>query len=96
VTTLGIRNFKRFASIELAIRPMTVLTGLNGTGKSTAIQAMLLARQVAESSDSRVVQLNGPYGLALGEALDVLHPEAEQQEIEIRIDAAGAMMGNPF
>ncbi|WP_322761818.1 DUF3696 domain-containing protein [Frankia sp. Cr2] len=85
-TTLAIRNFKRFVSIELEIRPLTVLTGLNGTGKSTAIQALLLARQVAENAGARVVQLNGPYGLALGEAFDILHPEAERQEIEIRID----------
>ncbi|WP_322748496.1 MULTISPECIES: AAA family ATPase [unclassified Frankia] len=91
-TTLAIRNFKRFVSVELEIRPLTVLTGLNGTGKSTAIQALLLARQVAENAGARVVQLNGPYGLALGEAFDVLHREAERQEIEVRIDggAAGA------
>ncbi|SBW28659.1 hypothetical protein FDG2_5826 [Candidatus Protofrankia californiensis] len=36
------------------------------------------------------MQLNGPYGLALGEAFDILHPEAEHQEIEIRIDSGGA------
>jgi predicted ATPase len=89
ITALGIRNFKRFSSLEFALRPLTVLTGLNGAGKSTAIQALLLARQVSEEAGAHVVQLNGPYGLALGEANDILHPEAERPEIEIRIDAGG-------
>ncbi|HEX5493066.1 MAG TPA: AAA family ATPase [Mycobacteriales bacterium] len=64
ITSLGIRNLKRFLSVELEFRPLTVLTGLNGTGKSTAIHALLLARQAAENPDASVVQLNGP---ALGE-----------------------------
>ncbi|SBW28662.1 hypothetical protein FDG2_5829 [Candidatus Protofrankia californiensis] len=96
MTTLAIRNFKRFVSTDLTIRPLTVLTGLNGTGKSTAIQALLLARQVVENAGTRVVQLNGPYGLALGEAFDVLHSEAERQQIEIRIDSAGTSYGYLF
>lgn len=82
---LGIRSFKRFISADLEFRRLTVLTGLNGTGKSTAIHALLLARQAAERHDSQVVQLNGPYGLALGEALDVLHNEAARPEIEFLV-----------
>jgi predicted ATPase len=89
ITALGIRNFKRFTSLDLALRQLTVLTGLNGAGKSTALQGLLLARQAAENAGARVVQLNGPYGLALGEAFEVLHPEAEPQEIEIRVGDGG-------
>lgn len=89
ITALGIRNFKRFSSLELPLRRLTVLTGLNGAGKSTVLQGLLLARQAAEKENLRVVQLNGPYGLALGEALDILHPDAGSQEIEISVDAAG-------
>ena len=88
IEKLGIRGFKRFTSAELSFRPLTVLTGLNGTGKSTAIQALLLARQVAADPLAKVVQLNGPYGLALGEAFDVLHPQAVDIEITIGEDSA--------
>jgi predicted ATPase len=66
---------------------MTVLTGLNGTGKSTLLQALLLTRYAAEFRDRGVVPLNGPYGLALGEATEVLHPDAEVQEIGVRLRA---------
>lgn len=89
ITDLKIRNFKRFSALELPLRRLTVLTGLNGTGKSTVLQSLLLARQAAEKEDLHVVQLNGPYGLALGEALDVLHPDADPQEIEISVAAEG-------
>lgn len=92
IGSLGIRNFKRFPDESFAFRPLTVLTGLNGTGKSTVIQALLLVRQLAEAGRSGVVQLNGPYGLALGEAHEVLHPGAVDSVIEIRLesDPAGA------
>jgi predicted ATPase len=66
---------------------MSVLTGLNGTGKSTLIQGLLLARYATEFSDHSVVPLNGSYGLALGEAYEVLHPDAEAQEISVRLRA---------
>ena len=89
IDSLGIRNFKRFASVDLALRPLTVLTGLNGTGKSTTIQALLLVRQVLENQSATVVQLNGPYGLALGEANDILHPEAPSPSIDVIIGSGG-------
>lgn len=85
ITSLGIRNLKCFAACDLPLRPLTVLTGLNGTGKSTAIQALLLARQAAEAPEAHVVRLNGPYGLTLGEAFDVLRHDAEGSTITIDV-----------
>ena len=88
ITGLGIRNFKCFASIDLPMRELTVLTGINGAGKSTVLQALLLARQAAESSLGQVVKLNGPYGLELGEAGDVIHPNADPAVIEVIVKTA--------
>lgn len=87
ITSVALDNFKRFRHAEVETRAMTVLTGLNGTGKSTLIQALLLARYATEFRDRGVVPLNGVYGLALGEAAEVLHPEAEFQEISVRLRA---------
>ncbi|MFI5488952.1 DUF3696 domain-containing protein [Micromonospora echinaurantiaca] len=83
ISHVSITNFKRFTRLDLPLRPLTVLTGLNGAGKSTVIQALLLGRQVADDPTNRVVQLNGPYALALGEALDVLNTDATEQRIEL-------------
>ncbi|MEN3536058.1 DUF3696 domain-containing protein [Microbispora sp. ZYX-F-249] len=88
ITRLRIQNFKRFPELAIAMRPLTVLTGLNGTGKSTILQALLLARQVAERPQRGTVALNGVHGLALGEAEEVLHPDADEAVIDIGIDTA--------
>ncbi|MFD7935867.1 DUF3696 domain-containing protein [Streptomyces sp. NPDC059755] len=96
ITSLGIRYFKRFAEASFALRPLTVLTGLNGTGKSTTIQTLLLTRQLVDAPDGRVVQLNGPYGLALGEAHEVLHPSAPDSTIEVEISGDRTAASNIY
>lgn len=45
ITSLSLQNFKCFEKQTLPFKPLTLLTGLNGTGKSTVIQALLLLRQ---------------------------------------------------
>lgn len=89
ITSLGIRQFKRFAEASFTLRPLTVLTGLNGTGKSTVIQTLLLARQLADTPGTSVVRLNGPYGLALGEAHELLHPDAPDSVIGVTLECDG-------
>ncbi|MGW8361953.1 AAA family ATPase [Streptomyces wedmorensis] len=81
---LEIKRFKCFGHVDLPMRPLTILTGLNGGGKSTVLQALLLAR-LADTSPQRTVRLNGPYGLALGTATEVLHQAATESAISIRV-----------
>lgn len=86
ISSLSVQNFKRFIESAFELRTLTVFTGLNGTGKSTAIQALLLARQAVEFEHrAPVVRLNGPHGLALGEAHEVLHPDAREPEIVVTL-----------
>lgn len=66
------------------MRPLTVLTGVNGGGKSTVVQSLLLARAAA-SAPGQAVLLNTPSGLALGEARDVLHWEASEPELAVNL-----------
>jgi predicted ATPase len=84
---LSLTNFKAFTSISLEIRPLTVLTGLNNSGKSSIVQAILLA-EVARDGRAQV-PLNGPYGLSLGEASDVLNFDATSSEIRISLSGDG-------
>jgi predicted ATPase len=84
ITMLEIAGFKRFASCALELAPLTVLTGLNGAGKTTVIQALLLARE-ASLPGAKIVQLNGPYDLELGSIEDVLNTGVETSEIAISL-----------
>jgi len=45
INSLKIKNFKPFQSQEFNLKPLTLLSGLNSTGKSSMIQALLLLRQ---------------------------------------------------
>jgi predicted ATPase len=38
-------HFKCFRELTLPLRPLTVLTGVNASGKSTVIQALMLLHQ---------------------------------------------------
>jgi predicted ATPase len=87
IRMLRVRHFKRFPDLTLALRPLTILAGLNGAGKSTLIHALLLTRQALfATSRDPVVALNGPFGLALGEANDMLYHNAEDQVITFALD----------
>ncbi|MFJ8771263.1 AAA family ATPase [Streptomyces microflavus] len=93
IGSLEIENLKCFKAARFAMRPLTVLTGVNGGGKSTVLQSLLLARTAA-SAPHQAVLLNGPMGLALGEARDVLNWAAEEPRIRVRLeDPAG---GEPW
>ena len=45
ITKLKISDFKAHHNTELSFAPLTLLTGINSSGKSTILQALLLLRQ---------------------------------------------------
>lgn len=75
IRQLKIQGFKRFSSHSFELRPMTILAGINGTGKTSVIHALLLAREAWRRKDE-IVELNGPFGLELGGFQDVLNHQA--------------------
>lgn len=84
INRLELVAFKRFAHFEMPMRPLTVLTGLNGSGKSTVVQSLLLAHQ-ASLSDGPTVPLTAEPGLDLGQEEDVLHEAATGDLVEILV-----------
>lgn len=91
--SVTLHNFKAFVTQEIQFRPLTLLTGLNGMGKSSALQSLLLLRQ---SYQQRILaELGGP-GLVLngdlvqlGTGRDVLFDNAEEDEIAFTLRADG-------
>ena len=51
LSKIKLLNFKCFQSLELSCAPLTLLCGLNGRGKSSVIQALLVLRQSYSSGD---------------------------------------------
>jgi predicted ATPase len=45
ITYIELENFKCFDTLDLNVKPLTIITGVNGMGKSSVIQSLLLLRQ---------------------------------------------------
>jgi len=82
--SLEINSFKRFSTASLKCENLTVLTGANGAGKSSAIHALLLLRKAARSKTTSI-ELNDNNGLQLGAGIEVLNSKAEDNIIRLSI-----------
>ena len=73
LTRIKLENFKCFKELDLKCAPLTLLTGINGTGKSSVFQALLLLRQIKEtqSYEAKALVLDGPW-ISLGEPEAIL------------------------
>ncbi|MFE2286237.1 DUF3696 domain-containing protein [Streptomyces sp. NPDC059443] len=49
IEQLSLTNFKAFRSADIRLAPVTLLTGLNSSGKSTVLQSLALLRQSYDS-----------------------------------------------
>jgi predicted ATPase len=88
IKSLHIENLKRFQNTTIRFGALTVLTGLNGSGKSTVVQALLLAHQASISSESTVPLVDST-GLNLGTAAEILNYDARDSYIRIGIESEG-------
>ncbi len=90
VDSLNIENFKCFENQRFEFGNLTLLTGLNGTGKSSVIQSLLLLRQ---SYQHRFLQdggllLDGDL-IQLGTARDIFFEKAKNDEFGFYLDISG-------
>lgn len=77
ITQLRPGRFKCFADETFPLGKLTLLSGVNGAGKSSLLQILLLLRQASDPSEQRsFVRLNGPHLLQLGRAADVFNAVA--------------------
>ena len=86
IRELHLHNFKCFEDQTFQLKPLTLLTGLNSTGKSSVLQSLLLLRQ------SHLQELLWTTGLMLGGNLvnigvgkDALFEGAKDEELGIDI-----------
>ncbi|NOV01920.1 AAA family ATPase [Paenibacillus planticolens] len=87
ISKLHLQNIKCFQDQEIKLKPLTLLTGLNGAGKSTVIQSLLLLRQsfLQGTIHNQGLSLNGDL-LYIGLGQDVLNENAEEETVSIMLE----------
>lgn len=82
IESISVTNFKLFKERTTFdhLKKINLLTGVNGRGKSTFLQSMLLVKQtLLQSSSINRLILNGSY-ISLGNALDVKNDETSREQ----------------
>jgi predicted ATPase len=82
-----VHNFKCFELVSVPFRPLTLLSGLNSTGKSTIIQSLLLLRQSYSNQllHKGRLSLNGEL-VQIGTGADALYEWANEDELGFAVD----------
>lgn len=91
ITAISVKGFKSFVDEQrIEIRPLTFLAGANSSGKSSALQPLLLLKQTLEAAyDPGPLLLDGPH-VKFTSATQILSnisgvPATEEFEIELLI-----------
>ena len=98
ITNISIKNFKSLKSANIDLKNLTVFTGINGVGKSSFIQTLLLLRQsqLDNTLPKRLI-LNHEKYVQLGQSKDVFNIYAEDSEylsISLMTDGVGEICIN--
>jgi predicted ATPase len=84
---IHLKNFKSIRTLDLELSPLTVLAGLNGSGKSSVLQAIALIKQsIDEDHSCAQLVLDGPI-VSLGYGSDILHEAADDDTLGIRFSS---------
>ena len=65
INQIRVKNFKCFPSLQMELSDLTILSGANAAGKSTIIQALLLAYQTFLEKGT-VVDVSKAMGITIG------------------------------
>jgi predicted ATPase len=81
---IRLNNFKAARNLDLPLAPLTMLAGLNGSGKSTVLQSLAAIRQSYQVEKGSGLELRGPL-VPLGQGIDVLSEGATDETITVAI-----------
>lgn len=89
LSSIRLQNFKCIAdSGKLDLAPITVFAGVNSSGKSSVIQALLLMKQTTEDRDPTApLLINGPY-VQLGSYANLIFRQNIETKLGIQVEFA--------
>jgi predicted ATPase len=85
IEKIGLINFKCFVSLSLDLKPLTLLTGFNAAGKSTAIQALLAIAQTCKEKIANPELLIDGAMIALGSPAEIVNDQSQDNKIGIEV-----------
>lgn len=86
ITQIDLRHFKCFDTLKLPLQRLTLLSGLNASGKSTVLQALVLLHQTVRDHEwSERLLLNGT-ALQLGAVRDVIDQVGGGRELSLAVE----------
>jgi len=89
---LELKHFKCFERLNLPLGPLTLLSGSNASGKSSAIQALVLLHQTIRDHEwSTRLMLNGA-AVQLGTVLDIVDKVNGRRQLEIGVTKGGSTL----
>jgi predicted ATPase len=86
IISLRLINFKKFEDQLLEFKPLTLISGLNSTGKSSVLQSLLLLRQSSQQNllPNIGLALNGEL-VNIGTAQDAFYESGKENLISLEI-----------
>jgi predicted ATPase len=83
ITRISVKNFKSLKNTDVNVSNLNLLMGLNGMGKSSFIQVLLLLMQ-SDKLEEKTVDLNGILA-HIGQGRDALYQFAEERSISFQL-----------
>ncbi|MDR2773626.1 MAG: DUF3696 domain-containing protein [Tannerella sp.] len=87
INQISIENFKSLKKVDINVANLNLLVGLNGMGKSSFIQILLLLMQ-SDNLEEGVIDLNGKLA-QIGQGRDALYQFAEERNIVLKLTFDG-------
>lgn len=87
IKQIEVKNFKSIKKADVSVSNLNLLMGLNGMGKSSFIQTLLLLMQ-SDKLEERVIDLNGILA-QIGQGRDALYQYAEEEKIVFELTFEG-------
>ena len=89
IEKVALKNFKCHKNFEMELRRLNILTGSNAAGKSSMVQAILLAFKSWENCEKKRVNTNKIFGVNLGIPISIVSEDLEEKDVEIGLFIEG-------
>lgn len=83
---LYIKNFKALKEADFSLGKLNLLAGINGMGKSSFVQVLLLLKQSQNRIGDGLLTLNNPEFAALGKGRDIFYQFSEEKIISFGLE----------